>query len=253
MTGPDRLTYVGHATVLIELGGLRILTDPVLRPRVGHLRRQVAAPPQGTASGLDAVLISHLHHDHVDRRSLRSIDPATPLLAPRGAGEFFTRRGFRDVRELAPGEGEDLAGLRITATPAEHGGGRGPFQRGVEVVGYTVDGSSRIYFAGDTDYFDGMADLSGRIDVALLPVWGWGPSVGSGHLNPESAARAAALIAPRVAVPIHWGTFFPAGFSRLTRWQLRSPPRQFAKWTEALAPDIDVRVLAPGETTALQA
>ena len=253
MTEPGRLTFVGHATALIELGGARILTDPVLRTRVAHLRRQVAPPAPGVASNLDAVLISHLHQDHADAPSLRRIDPATPMLVPRGARDYFTRRGFRDVRELAVGESEEVAGLRVTATPASHDSGRGRFRGRADVVGYTVEGPSSVYFAGDTDYFDQMAELTGRIDVALLPVWGWGPTLGAGHLNPESAARAAALIAPRIAIPIHWGTFFPAGISRLTRWQLRSPPRQFAAWTEALAPDVDVRILAPGEATPLQA
>ena len=253
MTEAGRLTWVGHATVLIELGGVRILTDPVLRKRIGHLRRQVAAPPVDTASRLDAVLISHLHHDHVDRPSLRQIDPVTPLLVPRGAGAFFTRRGFRDVRELAPGDHEQIAGIRIAATPASHGGGRGPFQRDAEVVGYAIEGPSRIYFAGDTDYFEEMVEMRDRIDVALLPVWGWGPSLGAGHLNPESAARSAAVIAPRIAVPIHWGTYFPAGFARLTGWQLRSPPRHFEAWAEALAPEVEVRVLAPGEGMELAA
>jgi L-ascorbate metabolism protein UlaG (beta-lactamase superfamily) len=248
-----RLTWVGHATALIELAGTRILTDPVLRARIGHLRRQVAVPAAATAARLDAVLISHLHHDHVDRPSLRLIDPATPLLAPRGAGGFLTRRGFREVRELAPGDSEQIAGLRVTATPASHGGGRGPLQRRAEVIGFTVEGPSSLYFAGDTDYFEEMAEMRGRVDVALLPIWGWGPKIGAGHLNPESAARAAALIAPSIAVPIHWGTYFPAGVARLTGWQLRSPPRQFAAWAEALAPDVEVRVLAPGEEMALQA
>ena len=253
MTEESRLTWVGHATVLLELGGARFLTDPLLRTRIGHLRRQVAAPAQRISLGLDAILISHLHHDHVDRPSLRRLDPATPLLSPRGAGGFFTARGFRDVRELAPGDSQELGGLTVTATPASHTGGRGPFQRRAEVIGFAVDGPTRVYFAGDTDYFEELADLAGRIDVALLPVWGWGPTLGAGHLNPESAARAAALIAPRVAIPIHWGTYFPAGLGRLTGWQLRAPPRQFAEWAKALAPEVEVRVLAPGDATELQA
>lgn len=253
MTAPGSVTYVGHATVLIELDGARVLTDPVLRSRVGHLRRQTAPPASEVERELDAIVISHLHHDHVDVPSLRRIDPVTPVLVPRNAGGFFSKHGFKDVRELAPGDSQEIAGLRLGAAPARHRGGRGPFERRAETLGYVIEGRSRIYFAGDTDYFDEMADLRGRVDVALLPVWGWGPSVGSGHLNPKSAARAAELIAPRVAIPIHWGTFFPAGISRLTRWQLGSPPRQFARWAQALAPSVEVRILAPGAATSLQA
>lgn len=259
----DRVTYVGHATVLVELGGVRVLTDPVLRGRVGPLRRHAGAPAAGVAEGLDAVLISHLHRDHVDLGSLRRVGRGVPLVVPPGAAGFFADRGFAAVRELAPGEslvlptpgaagGADTGGVSVTAVEALHEGAR----RGApdaQAVGYVLDAGHRVYFAGDTDLFDGMAALGAdrRIDLALLPVWGWGPSLGPGHLDPERAARAAALLAPRIAVPIHWGTLYPRGLAPFLPKPLRSPPREFAAQARELAPQVEVRVLSPGEATSL--
>jgi L-ascorbate metabolism protein UlaG (beta-lactamase superfamily) len=88
--------------------------------------------------------------------------------------------------------------------------------------------------------------------VALLPIWGWGPSVGSGHLDPERAARALTLLRPRLAVPIHWGTFYPVGLRRLRPDPLVRPPLEFARLARDLAPDVEVRVLQPGSETSLE-
>ncbi|MGC1165854.1 MAG: MBL fold metallo-hydrolase [Solirubrobacterales bacterium] len=251
MTQPEKITYVGHATILVELDGIRLLTDPVLRRRVGPLRRQVALPPPDCWEGLDAVLISHLHHDHADLPSLHQIGRDVPMLVPPGAGAFFERRGFSAVSELAPGESSRVGAIAVTATEASHPGGR-LFAGDAEAVGFLLSGSRRrIYFAGDTDLFDGMEGLGGELDLALLPIWGWGPSLGPGHLDPARAARAAALLAPRIAVPIHWGTLYPLGLARLHPEPLRTPPREFAAAARDLAPQVEVRVLAPGEATSL--
>ena len=250
MTPPERVTYVGHATVLVELDGVRLLTDPVLRGRVGPLRRHGAAPAPGVAEGLDAVLISHLHHDHADLPSLRRIGRDVRVLASPGAGELLGRHGFADVTELAPGEPARVGALTVTATEARHPGG-GRFERDSEAVGFLLTGSRRVYFAGDTDLFDGMAELAGGLDLALLPIWGWGTSLGPGHLDPERAARAAALLSPRIAVPIHWGTLYPLGLARVRPGPLRRPPREFAARMRELAPQVEARVLAPGEATSL--
>ncbi len=120
-------------------------------------------------------------------------------------------------------------------------------------MGFDLAGQRRIYFAGDTDLFDGMAGLGrdGQIDLALLPIWGWGTNIGPGHLDPERAARAAALLSPRIAVPIHWGTLYPFGLARLRPGPLRSPGPEFATWMRELAPQVEARVLAPGESTSL--
>jgi L-ascorbate metabolism protein UlaG (beta-lactamase superfamily) len=118
-------------------------------------------------------------------------------------------------------------------------------------VGFLLRGGRRIYFAGDTDLFDGMEELGAGLDLALLPIWGWGPSVGPGHLDPERAARAAALLSPQVVVPIHWGTLYPLGLARFRPRPLRAPPLEFAAWMRELAPQVEVRLLAPGEGTVL--
>ncbi len=196
------------------------------------------------------MLLSHLHHDHADVPSLRRIDRDTPFLTAPGAGEFLRRQGFGTVTELAPGESARAGPLTVTATEAWHPGG-GRFERGSDAVGFLLSGRRRVYFAGDTDLFDGMEALAGDLDLALLPIWGWGPSIGVGHLDPERAARATALLAPRIVVPIHWGTLYPLGLARLRPGPLRMPPREFAARVRDLAPQVEARVLAPGEATSL--
>jgi L-ascorbate metabolism protein UlaG (beta-lactamase superfamily) len=251
MREPGRVTFVGHSTVLIELDGLRVLTDPVLRSRVGPLLRRGAPPGRGIGENLDAVLVSHIHRDHADLPSLRRLDPAVPVFAPPGAADFLERLGFTAVSELAPGGTAKVGDVTIAAVEARHRGGLRLFSRAREAVGFTLAGQRRVYFAGDTDIFEGMGELGPELDLALLPVWGWGPTLGAGHLNPERAARAAALLSPRVAIPIHWGTLYPAGLAHLAPGRLRFPPHEFARWARRLAPQVEVRLLAPGEATTL--
>jgi L-ascorbate metabolism protein UlaG (beta-lactamase superfamily) len=241
------VTWVGHATVIVVLGEVVVLTDPVLRPRVAHLRRRAPAPC--ALPRLDAVLISHLHRDHLDLPSLNLLDPSTPIVVPRG-GAGIVRRGGREVIELAPGEALDLAGVRIHAVRAVHDGRRSPLSRQAHALGYVIEAQRRVYFAGDTAQFDEMAELV-DLDVALLPIWGWGPRLGPGHMDPEQAAEAVALIRPRLVVPIHWGTFAPIGLARRRVRLLSDPARAFAARVAEAAPSVVVRVLAPGESMAL--
>ena len=245
----DRVTWAGHSTVLLEMGGARVLTDPVLRARVAHLRRHGEVPSGELVERLDAVLISHLHYDHLDVPSLRGIAGDVRAFGPHGAGALLARAGFDD-RGGAPSRRRGRGGrgargrrtgrARSAAPAARAAGGSARLRAG---------GRLRVYFAGDTDLFDGMSEI-GPVDLALLPVAGWGPELGNGgHLDPESAARAAALIRPKVAVPIHWGTLHPRG-RRLGDW-FTEPGRRFAAHAAELAPEVDVRVLAPGESLAL--
>jgi L-ascorbate metabolism protein UlaG (beta-lactamase superfamily) len=245
-----RITWIGHATALIELDGVRLLTDPLLRGRLGHLRRHGPSPAAEAIERLDAILVSHLHLDHLDLPSLRRLPRTTRLLVPRGAGGFLRRQGFPHAEELAAGDAADVAGLTVAAVRAVHDRRRWPHGAEADTIGFVA--GSRVYFAGDTDLFDGMAELAG-IDVALLPVWGWGPSLGEGHLDPEGAARAAALVRPRLAIPIHWGTFYPRLLARYKPDRLTDPPHEFAAAVARLAPEVDVRVLAPGESVQLPA
>lgn len=252
---------MGHATVLLELGGVRLLTDPLLRSRLGHLRRHGPAPAAGVTQDLDAVLISHLHRDHLDLPSLRRLDPAVPLLVPRGAGAFLRRMGFYELFELSPGDVVPLpgpggagAGIEVVATPAVHDGRRGPLAGGLEAeaIGFELRWDRRrAYFPGDTDLFPELAALAGGLDLALLPIWGWGPSLGEGHMDPARAAAAAALLRPRLVVPIHWGTFYPRGLARVRPLPLSEPPLAFAAQVAELAPDVAVQVLEPGASLEL--
>lgn len=241
-----RIIWAGHATVRIELDGTTLLTDPLLRRSAGPLARRGEVPP-GIADGLDAILISHLHHDHLDLASLRRIDPAVPVVAPAGAAPVLRRAGGRRVIELAPGGSVALGEVVVRATPALHAGGRPPGRgRSVPALGYLVEGTRRVYFAGDTDLFPGMADLAPGLDLALLPVWGWGPTIGAGHLDPGGAARALRLLTPRAAVPIHWGTLYPRWIPAGRRGFLDWPGERFARAAATEAPDVSVAVLAPG-------
>jgi L-ascorbate metabolism protein UlaG (beta-lactamase superfamily) len=247
----DRIVFLGHATVLIELDGVRLLTDPLLRDRVAHLRRQVPPPDPAHHAGLDAVLISHLHHDHLDLASLRLLGLETPLLVPAGAGQLLRGHGFADVRELRAGETANVGALQVEAVEARHDGRRHPGGMRAETLGYVIRGRRTVYFAGDTELFDGMSALRSSLDVALLPVAGWGSTLGAGHMDPLDAARAACLIKPRIAIPMHWGTLLPIGIAGRHRDRLGDPPRQFAEHVASLAPGVEVRILQAGQETTL--
>jgi L-ascorbate metabolism protein UlaG (beta-lactamase superfamily) len=245
-----RIEYVGHATVFVDLDGVRLLTDPLLRNRVAHLRRSTPVSAR-TRRGVDAVLISHAHYDHLDLPSLEKLGKKLPIVVPRGLGGLLRKRRFESVLEVEAGETLTIGELQVKAVPAEHDGSRGPLGASAEPLGFVVSGSRSIYFAGDTDLFDEMRDL-GPVDVGLIPIWGWGPGLGGGHLDPPRAAEAAAMIRPSLVVPIHWGTYFPIhlGLTRTPAF-VDVPPLEFLAAMRETAPDIEVRVLQPGETFEL--
>jgi L-ascorbate metabolism protein UlaG (beta-lactamase superfamily) len=248
----DRLTYIGHATTLIRLGQAAILTDPMLRGWLGPLRRQGPPPSPELPRLADVVVVSHLHRDHLDLRSLRRVPASTPVVIPRGGARWVRNAGADRIVEIGLGETVALDDVDVTGVPALHDGHRNRWGTEIQSLGYRICGGGRtVYFAGDTDLYAAMSAL-GPIDVALLPVWGWGPSVGPGPLDPRTAARAVALIRPRIAVPIHWGTFYPAGLRRLRPEPLSRPPVEFARLARELAPEVDVQVLEPGSETSLE-
>ena len=237
---PNQVTYIGHATCLVDLDGVRLITDPVLRPRVLHLRR-VGPVPASALRGLDAVLLSHAHWDHLDLPSLERLGKELPIVCPSGVTGLLRRKRFAHVTALAEGEDVRIGGLTVTAVHAEHEGARGPLGASGE-LGFMISGSQTVYFAGDTDLFDDLATF-GPIDVALVPVAGWGAKVGPGHLDPTRAAEAVRLLKPKIAIPIHWGTFAP-----IHRVPDVESPHEFAR----LVTDVDVRILQPGESLELE-
>ncbi|GHG45788.1 MULTISPECIES: MBL fold metallo-hydrolase [Amycolatopsis] len=250
------LRFLGHSTVRLALGDRVVLTDPVLTARVGGLVRVVPPPPPASYADVDLVLLSHLHGDHLHLPSLKLLGPGTRIVVPRGAAGWLGKKGFRNVEEIAPGETLTDGGLTVTATEAVHSGHRwGPrLTHGPQspALGHLIEGDGRkIYNAGDTDLFDGMRDL-GPVDVALLPVWGWGPNLGPGHLDPARAAQAAALVQARAAVPVHWGTLALPGLRRTARMRrlLADPPRVFAAEAQGTT---EVLFTQPGADVALPA
>ncbi len=245
--GRDRIAFLGHSTLLIELDGQALLTDPLLRSRVAHLRRYAPLLDAGAPGPVTAVLISHAHQDHLDLPSLRAVGSEKKLLVPDGAGAWLRRRGFTDVKELGVGDQALLGDVSVSAVPADHQGHRYPLGPRSASVGYLVSGRQTVYFAGDTGVFEEMEELAGSVDVALIPVSGWGSTLGPGHMGPLDAARSVQLVRPRVAVPIHWGTFRPIGPRPRALPRGEEPAREFARHVAALEPNTRVRVLAPGE------
>jgi L-ascorbate metabolism protein UlaG (beta-lactamase superfamily) len=241
------VTYLGHATVALELDGVQVLTDPLLRSRVGHLRRVV--PPPHVSAKVDVVLVSHAHHDHLDPPSLRLLPTSALAVVPRGAGRLLRR--FARVMELDEGDEVGVGALSVRAMHAEHPGGRTPLRARGPALSYAILGTGRVLFAGDTGLFAEMEDLVPGLDLALVPIWGWGPRLGPGHLDPRSAAEALRLLRPRAAIPIHWGTYRPLHRAHaVDEADLAAPALAFARAAAELAPEVEVRILRPGDRTS---
>jgi L-ascorbate metabolism protein UlaG (beta-lactamase superfamily) len=248
----NSIQYVGHSTVLIELDGVRLLTDPLLRQRVLHLHRRSPIDLESLRNP-DAVLISHAHRDHLDLPSLRRIDRNATAVVPRGLAQLVGRLGFERVVEIDEEGSVSFDPVEVRATHAEHDERRRIGRLRGATLGYAISGSHRIYFAGDTSLFPDMNGLVADLDLALIPIWGWGPTLGSGeHLDPAGAAEAIRMLRPRTAVPIHWGTYRPLhhGLRRDPDF-LTEPAEAFVREMAKTAPEVDVRVLQPGERLEL--
>ncbi|HEY4609581.1 MAG TPA: MBL fold metallo-hydrolase [Ilumatobacteraceae bacterium] len=242
------VTWLGHSSVDLTVGGVRILTDPVLRMRIGHLRRRCPRPVLA-AGPIDAVLISHLHHDHLDLPSLQRL-AGGPLVVPRGAGALLGRIRGHDIVEVEPGDTVDVGDARIHVVHAQNRGNRTLSRVHGPPLGFVIEAAGqRVYFPGDTDLFDDMQTF-GPMDLALLPIWGWGPRLGPGHLNPYRAAEAAALLEPRFVVPIHWGTFTPINVIGRPAW-LDRPGKDFAAAMTVVDPAMQLVTLEPGSSTQI--
>jgi L-ascorbate metabolism protein UlaG (beta-lactamase superfamily) len=252
-----RITWLGHATVLVETDGLRLLTDPLLGAGLGPLRRLGPTPDPDAIGDIDAILVSHAHPDHFDLDSLRRVKGEPLVIVPGGLGQAARRSGL-SVREVASGEVFDLHPrerarthanpIRVTVVHARHW--RWPLQPRARCIGYLIEGTLGIYFAGDTALFPRMDRIAGRVAIALLPVGRWGPHRGPDRLTPASAVEAMRRVGAQAAIPIHWGTLHPPG---MPPGSWASPAAdagaRFATAGAALGLGLDIRVLRPGEAT----
>ena len=242
-------TWWGHSTATVELGATRVVTDPLLSDRLFHVRRYAATPPP-EATRADVVLVSHLHHDHCHLPSLARYEREVPIVVPRGAEHLLAKLAGDRLVVVRPGETVDVAGLRIEVLFASHDGRRQPLSRAdPPALGFRFENDAgSCWYPGDTELRDDMADLD-PVDLALVPVGGWGPTLGEGHLDPGEAATAVGRVGVRWAVPVHWGTFWPIGLAGLMPANhhrlFETPGPRFA---EALAGSgVEAVVLAPGE------
>ena len=164
-----------------------------------------------------------------------------------GSGAGWASPSVGAIIEVGAGDSIDVDGLHIRAVPARHW--ISPGAPRAQPIGFILDAGPRVYFAGDTGAYPGMGELARGVDLALLPVWTWGPHLGPGHLGPRSAAEVAREIGAAAVVPIHWGTLYPRHLHRVWRGPLLEPGDRFAAFAARLAPEVDVRVLRPGEST----
>ncbi len=266
---PQQLTatWIGHTTVLLQLGGLNILTDPIWSNRASPL--SFAGPKRYSPPGLDfdslpmidVVVISHDHYDHLDSTTVRRLTarfPAAAWRVPLGVAAFVRKRGATDVKELSWHDIDQIGEMRLTCVPAQHFSGRSPFNRDRTLwCGWVLATTDRsVFFAGDTALNPSFADIGlryGPFDLALMPIGAYDPRwfMRSVHMDPEECAQAAHMVIPDgSAVPCllatHWGTF------KLTDEPLDEPPRRMrTAWSNAGFPAEKLLVLSLGETRLL--
>ncbi len=251
------ITWWGHATVTVCDSGARVLTDPLFARRLAHLRRRRGVVPPPSAAVADVALVSHLHADHLHLPSLARLAPGTVVLLPRGAPDAvpgLRRLTGLELVQVAPGDEVVVESLRIRAVHAAHDGRRLPYgPHRVPALGFVVHGEAVTYFAGDTGPFPTMAQQVGRCDIALLPVGGWGPFLGHGHLDAARAAQALAELAPSVAVPVHYGTYWPIGLDAVRPHEFHAPGGEFVRLAARRAPGVSVRQLGHGQSLRWEA
>ncbi|MEU5314962.1 MBL fold metallo-hydrolase [Streptomyces sp. NPDC021562] len=215
--GTVAVTWAGHASWVVRIGGLTVLTDPVWSRRILGTPARVTpvGVPWETLPRIDAVVISHNHYDHLDAPTLRRLPRATPVFVPAGLGGWFRRRRFTTVTELDWWEAAELSGVRFDFVPAHHWSKRTLTDTCHSLWGgwvLTGPDGQRVYFAGDTGYGHWFAGIGRRypgIDLALMPIGAYDPRwwLSDVHLDPEEAVRATQDVGARRMAPMHWGTF----------------------------------------------
>lgn len=252
--GAPSLTWVGHASFLLSMGGTRVLLDPIWRDGPGPLRRLVAPGiPAAELPSIDAVLITHNHRDHLDTWTLSRLGDAPLYIAPLGHTELLRRTGARRIVELDWWSSVEVGRLEVTLVPARHWSMRVPWDRNEALWGgYLIRGpEGTAYHSGDTGFFEDFATIgerAGEIDWAMLPIGAYEPRwfMEPQHMSPDDAVEASRLLRARRFVAMHWGTF------KLTDEPLAEPPeRTRALWTERGLADESLWILDVGETRLL--
>jgi L-ascorbate metabolism protein UlaG (beta-lactamase superfamily) len=223
-----QLTWIGHASFLLTIGGKRILIDPIFRHRLGPVAR--LAPPGLALDELptiDVVLITHNHRDHLDPWSLERLGASPEYVVPLGNGDLLRSLGAQKVTELDWWQKTEVGPIEVTLVPARHWSMRYPWDRNDALWGgFTIrSNEGTAYHSGDTAFFDGFAEIArrqGRIDWAMLPIGAYEPRwfMAPQHMNPEEAVEAARILDARHMVAMHWGTF------RLTDEPIAEPPER---------------------------
>lgn len=234
---------------MLDVGGIRLLSDPLLGRHAGLLRRRGPGPRAADWHGARAILLSHLHHDHAELSSLRKL-PGVPIMtAPANAG-WIQRHGLS-----APATDSDpwwrVGDVVVRLVDAEHRSRPMPHRPNAANGHLVIAGDVRVWVAGDTSLYPGLEELpdlaGGRIDLAVVPIAGWGPRLSAGHLGPVEAAEACRRVQARYALPVHWGTLRPPGAHLLPTGWMDRPAREFVAALAERAPECRARVLTPGE------
>lgn len=251
----DALTWIGHASFLVQLGGTSALIDPVMSEGLGPGFKRNVSPGLSYSAlpKIDLVLITHNHRDHMDEPTLRKLGPEVTYVVPKGLGVWFAKRKFTRVVEMAWWDEQEIEGLKVTFVPSQHWTRRGFTDTNASWWGgYVIECAGfRVYHSGDTAWFDGFAEIGARvgpISAAMLPIGAYAPRwfMKGQHMNPEDAVRAFQALGARQFIAMHWGTF------KLTDEPLQEPP-EFLKevWRKSSLSEQRQTILAIGETLQL--